>query len=253
MDSFAILGLGYTGLRALRALEVDLPVLGFSANTHTETSKKFDFAKPEAIRRFKSEFEISPFDALIVTFPIHSLATRDLFLEVLPKVARRFWLLGTTSVYRRGGDILETTAKNSGHERYEIEDRFLESGGKILRLCGIYGPKRNPGDWARKGLVKKAKRQLNLVHVEDIIQVLRRILLDSQDGLPSELLLSDNQWHTWFEIFRFLEDNGKIDPRKEEESDREDAFVDSSLIRKFLPGLQTKDFWGELEKLEELT
>ncbi|EQA44915.1 hypothetical protein LEP1GSC050_2196 [Leptospira broomii serovar Hurstbridge str. 5399] len=252
MDSFAILGLGYTGLRAIRALELDLPVIGFSANTRTDTSKKVDFSQPEAIQKFKSEFESSPFEALIVTFPIHSLATRDLLLEVLPKVARRRWLLGTTSIYQRGGDILETTPKNSDHARYEIEERFLESGGKILRLCGIYGPKRNPGDWARKGLVKKNKRQLNLVHVDDITQVLRRILLDRKDTLPSELLLSDNQWHTWFEIFRFLEDNGKIDPRNEEESDREDAFVDSSLIRKFLPGLQTKDFWGELEKLEEL-
>ncbi|TGK10271.1 hypothetical protein EHO60_10560 [Leptospira fletcheri] len=251
MPKHAILGLGYTGLRVLESLQEEFQISSFSRETTVADSEIYDFGNAETVRKFVGEYENSPFDSLIITFPLHSIPTKYVLPKAFSKVSRRKWLLGTTSIYRREGEIRESTPKNPEHERFEIEEKFLESGGKILRLSGIYGPSRNPADWIRKGLVRKSKRQLNLCHISDITEVIKGILSDSQDILPPELVFSDNQWHTWWEIFQFLEEKGRISNYPEVEPDREDAFVDSDLIRKFLPGLQTKDFWRELEKLEE--
>lgn len=251
MSKHAILGLGYTGLRILESLNDEFRITSFSRKTTVSNSKIYDFGDEESVRKFVGEYENSTFDSLIITFPLHSVPTKYLLTEAFSKVSRRKWLLGTTSIYKREGEIRESTPKNPEHERFEIEEKFLESGGKILRLSGIYGPSRNPADWIRKGLVRKSKRQLNLCHISDITEAVRGILSDLEDKLPSELVLSDNQWHTWWEIFQFLEEKGRISNYPEVEPDREDSFVDSGLIRKFLPGLQTKDFWRELEKLEE--
>ncbi|EPG67807.1 hypothetical protein [Leptospira wolffii] len=253
MYKIAVLGLGYVGRRIFRSLKKEHDVLAFSGHTLEQDSRLADFSDPEVVRNFSSEFEGSPFDFLILTFPIHNLPSREELLEVLPKVAKRFWLLGTTSIYvRNGSEITEATPLDPEHERFAIEKRFLSIGGRILRLSGIYGPDRNPADWIRKGKVQKTKRQLNLIHGDDIAEAVRGLLSYPGEDLPGEFVLADNQWHTWLEIFRFLEDHGKIPVLPEAEIDREDGFVDPSLIRKFLPGLQTKDFWRELEKLERL-
>ncbi|TGK04793.1 hypothetical protein EHO59_08010 [Leptospira semungkisensis] len=254
MSKIAVLGLGYTGLRILQALKKENEVLGFSRKTQEEGSILLDLSDPKEIDSFREKFSDHPFDHSLITFPLHKLETRDLIFQTLFSVSKQVWLFGTTSIYiRNGSEITETSPKDKEHDRYTTESLFLEKGGKILYLSGIYGPGRNPGDWIRKGLIQKTKRQLNLIHGEDVAEAIRLLFSYSGKDLPSELLLSDQQWHTWFEVFRLLEEHGKIGTFPDKEMDREDGFVDSSLIRKFLPSLQTKDFWRELEKLEELT
>ncbi|TGK00035.1 hypothetical protein EHQ53_04240 [Leptospira langatensis] len=279
MPKIAVLGLGYTGLRILHALRQEHEVLGFSRKTQEGDSFLLDVSDRQQILQFRERFSGSkevqnfgeefasskeidgsgktisgaPFDFSLITFPIHKLEPKELLLQTLFSVSKQVWLLGTTSIYtRNGSEITESSPKEKDHDRYDTEASFLEMGGRILYLSGIYGPGRNPGDWIRKGLIKKTKRQLNLIHGDDIADAIR--LLFSYEGrdLPSELVLSDQQWHTWFEVFRLLEEQGKISSFPDQAMDREDGFVDSSLIRKFLPSLQTKDFWRELEKLEEL-
>ncbi|EMJ97437.1 MULTISPECIES: hypothetical protein [unclassified Leptospira] len=254
MSKFAIFGLGYTGLRILNTLQKDNTVLGVSRETKVEGSILLDLSDPAALENFRKENEGSGFDASLITFPVQKLANRDQVFDTIFSISKTVWMFGSTSIYQRfSPDITEKTPLDPTHDRYETELRFLERGGRILRLSGIYGPDRNPANWARKGSVKKTKRQLNLIHGDDISEAVRLLLSYSGNDLPSELILTDGQWHTWLEIFRFLEDHGKIQVVPEEKMDREDCFIDSGLIRKFLPGLQTKDFWGELEKLEELT
>lgn len=253
MPKIAVLGLGYAGIRIFRRLENEFEVQAFSRTTQEKGSLLLDFSDEKALEEWRLRFEASPFDFLIVTFPLQDLSTGERLLEILPLVSKRFWLLGTTSVYiRNGSEITEKTPMDPEHARFGIEKKFLAIGGKILRLSGIYGPGRNPADWIRKGKVQKTKRQLNLIHGDDIAETVFALASSLDTEFPSELLLADNQWHTWLEIFRYLEEEGKIPVSQEKEFEREDGFVDPSLIRKFLPGLQTKDFWRELEKLEQL-
>lgn len=200
MSKFAIFGLGYTGLRILNTLQKENSVLGISRETKVEGSFLLDLSDPAALENFRKENEDSRFDASLITFPVQKLANRDQVFDTIFSISKTVWMFGSTSIYQRfSPDITEKTPLDPTHDRYETELRFLERGGRILRLSGIYGPDRNPANWARKGSVKKTKRQLNLIHRDDISEAVRLLLSYSGNDLPSELILTDGQWHTWLE------------------------------------------------------
>ncbi|MDI7198375.1 hypothetical protein QMM61_16975 [Leptospira santarosai] len=251
-----VFGLGYIGIRIAKRLRLqsEIRLRTFSAKTEVEGTELFDFSNPFALEEFGKKFSREHLDLCTVTFPVQKLSDPISFIDLLFSVGKRCILLGTTSIYKRVPDIVESTPLLEDHDRFAIENEWLMRGGKILRLCGIYGPLRNPGDWARKGLVKKCSRQLNLIHGDDVALtislLIRKIQTTGWDTLPNVLNLSDNQWHTWKEIFSFLEEHGKISKTQIEESPKEDCFIDSELIRSLLPDLQTKNFWVELESLE---
>ncbi|ABJ79639.1 hypothetical protein IQB76_12645 [Leptospira borgpetersenii serovar Hardjo-bovis] len=251
-----IFGLGYTGIRIAKRLKLqaEIRLETFSAKTRVEGTEVFDFSNPFALKEFGEKFSREDFDLCVVTFPVQKLFDPISFINLLFSVGKRCILLGTTSIYKRVPDIVESTPLIEDHDRFAIENEWIGRSGKILRLCGIYGPLRNPGDWARKGLVKKCSKQLNLIHGDDVALtislLIRKIRTTGWDTLPNVLNLSDNQWHTWKEIFSFLEEHEKISKTQVEESPKEDSFVDSGLIRSLLPDLQTKNFWMELEGLE---
>ncbi|WP_061223004.1 hypothetical protein [Leptospira weilii] len=251
-----IFGLGYTGIRIAKRLKLqaEIQLKTFSAKTRVEGTEVFDFSNPSALEEFGKKFSRENFDLCVVTFPVQKLSDPISFINLLFSIGKKFILLGTTSIYKRVPDIVESTPLVEEHDRFAVENEWIGRGGKILRLCGIYGPLRNPGDWARKGLVKKCSRQLNLIHGDDVALTIsllvRKIQAAGWDTLPNVLNLSDNQWHTWKEIFSFLEEHEKISKTQIEESPKEDGFIDSELIRSLLPDLQTKNFWVELENLE---
>ncbi|XDD51328.1 hypothetical protein AB3N59_06095 [Leptospira sp. WS92.C1] len=255
----SVFGLGYTGIRIYESLK-SLPnfrLETFSATTKVEGTQAFDFSNQDSLSSFQNQFGKNVFDLGIVTFPIQKLSQRNRFLDILFSASKNLILLGTTSIYRRVPDITETTPLLTDHERFETEEEWLRRGGKLLRLCGIYGPGRNPADWARRGLVKKSSRQLNLIHGNDVAVAVclltEKIRKEGFVAIPNRLNLSDHQWHTWKEIFSFLEEHEKITKSEVVESGLEDCFIDSGTIRALLPDLQTKDFWTELENLEEIS
>ncbi|ALE40321.1 hypothetical protein KQY10_05305 [Leptospira interrogans] len=251
-----IFGLGYTGVRIADLLksQTGIELNTFSANTQIKGTLIFDFSNAVVLKQFSEKFSKNSFDLSLVTFPVQKLSDPTAFLDVLFSVSKNSILLGTTSIYKRIPDIIESTPILKDHDRFVVETDWLRRGGKILRLCGIYGPLRNPADWIRKGLVKKNSRQLNLIHGDDVALTISLLIQKIQtagwDMIPNVLNLSDNQWHTWKEIFSFLEEHNKISETSIEESIKEDCFIDSEKIRILLPDLQTKDFWIELENLE---
>lgn len=251
-----IFGLGYTGIRIASILksQTGIELETFSSNTQIEGTLIFDFSNASMLENFSGKFSKNSFDLSLITFPIQKLSDPFAFLDVLFSVSKNSILFGTTSIYQRLPDIVESTPILKDHDRFVIEEDWLRRGGKILRLCGIYGPLRNPADWIRKGLVKKNSRQLNLIHGDDVAfavsLLIQKIQTAGWDVIPNVLNLSDNQWHTWKEIFSFLEEHNKISETPLEESIKEDCFIDSEKIRILLPDLQTKNFWIELEILE---
>jgi hypothetical protein len=255
----AVFGLGYTGKRIAEKLQAfpEISLRSFSSKTQISGTENFDFSDTNSLTTFSKKISPKEIDLGIVTFPVQKLQDPSLFLDLLFVSVKNPILLGTTSIYRRDPDIVESTPLLEDHDRFSVEEEWLRRGGKILRLCGIYGPGRNPADWARKGLVKKNSRQLNLIHGDDValtvVRLTQLIREKNFEILPNVLNLSDNQWHTWKEIFSFLEEHDRIPKSEIVESDREDSFIDSGLIRNVLPDLQTKDFWAELENLEGIS
>ncbi|EMJ95273.1 hypothetical protein [Leptospira alstonii] len=252
-----IFGLGYTGIRIAKELgsNTGIELKTFSAKTRIEGTEIFDFSNVPSLNEFAEKYPKGSLDLCVVTFPVQKLSDPTSFINLVFSSGKNLILLGTTSIYKRVPDIVESTPLIEDHDRFAVEGEWLRRGGKILRLCGIYGPLRNPADWVRKGLVKKCSRQLNLIHGDDVALavslLIQKIRITSYwNTIPNVLNLSDNQWHTWKEIFSLLEEHEKIPETQIEESPKEDSFIDSEQIRTLLPDLQTKNFWAELENLE---
>ena len=238
----AIFGLGYTGKRLFEFLDnKNHSVCGFSSRTKLKNSVIHDFSN-------SGEFpDLDNQDCSITTFPLHSLDYKK-YTNWMSEITDNFYLFSSTGVFQRTNCLVnEQSPKDSSHKRFESEQYWLSRGGRIIYLSGIFGENRNPADWVRSGKVVKNPRQLNMVHISDIITHTTAILAE---GITvNELILSDGQIHTWTDICVYLESKGIIQASTEQTATRETVFIDSSLARTLIPHMQFADFWKELEKI----
>ena len=133
---------------------------------------------------------------------------RHLLGAVRGTAVRRIIYTSSSAVYGRqdGAWVDETTAPEPADERgrvlFEAERTLLEGAAQrggdppvvatIVRLSGIYGPGRDPAAWAARtaGTTRTdGDAYLNLIHVDDIIEALVRLLTVPYAGV---LNLSDD-------------------------------------------------------------
>ncbi len=62
------------------------------------------------------------------------------------------------------------------------EETFRRTGACLLLAAGIYGPARNPLDWLASGRVAVSDKWLNLIHVEDLVSLLRVVADKGRPG-----------------------------------------------------------------------
>lgn len=255
----AIAGLGYTGKAIYQGLKYlhqeNNSLFLFSRNTKIDDSQLLDFAGE--FQSISSDswnaFFRTKYDKLLLTFSIHDLNQKTI-LKILRNAGQCF-LFSSTGIFKRinlENELIidELTPKDENHKRYLNEKFWLENGGKIIYLSGIYGPERNPIDWIINGKVKKNYRQLNLIHLNDIKNFTINILI-GQNYIPAEMILSDGQIHTWNDIFNVAAEEGWIKKFDLVRSSKENAICNSSLVQNFFPHLQFANFWHELKILNQ--
>lgn len=249
----AIFGLGFIGQRVCRlATAAGWPVDGFSRNGRSGPhGRTLDAGDASSVADVDVAFGRDLYDTAVVTFP-PGVACSE-FWELLHGRAHRRILLGTTGVYARRTDererLTESSPVDPDHERAADERRFAERGGLLLRLCGIYGGRRNPVSWLARGRIGDEDRQVNLAHADDIAEA---VLAIAGHDDPAELYnVSDGQEHTWHDISRRLVDRGWLDspPERRPRNRRKDAFVANDRLLADAPDLSFRDFWGALEEL----
>lgn len=246
----AIFGLGFVGdaLRQ-RAVEAGHAVDGFSRRGGAGGGGVFDAGDPDC-GRVPDGLGLVAYDCAVVTFP--PAQAHPSFWPALQGWARRRVLLGTTGIYRRSEDcsvpiINEETPLVEDHPRLVAEQMFLESGGLVVRLAGLFGGERNPVHWIREGRVGYEKRQANLVHRDDVARaVLALAVLDAPRSVYN---LADGQRHTWREIVDALVKRGVMEPLPSRAQSRADGFVAPERLLADLPGFEFTDFWELLEGL----
>lgn len=205
----AVLGSGYTG----RVLHRTGTLQGWTVHATSrnpltnltdipsEQRLRFDLEQP-------STWMNIPVGAnLIWCFPATPLKQVQAFVRTLAAPPRRIVVLGSTSAYDTSSEsteypppwIDESAPLNQTKPRVQGEEYLREHHGAIvLRVAGIYGPKRNPLDWIRRGRVEMSQKYVNLVHVEDLAAI---CLLAVDNGKPSEAYnVTDGTPRTWNEI-----------------------------------------------------
>ncbi len=249
----AIFGLGEVGRSLAAAASArGWRVAGFDRTQAMGDGALVDAGDADAVERLSKSGESPRFDALVVTFPPQEVTPP--FWRWLEELSDRRILLGSTSIYQRQGRgrsrITEETALEPAHDRLLVEANFLERGGMVVRLSGIYSEIRNPVRWLRQGRVGYEDRQVNLVHRDDIADAVLELAAALQ---PQPLYnLSDGQEHTWVQIVDRLVEEGLLEhPRRPCPLGRADGFVENQRFSRDFPGFRFRDFWEELLRLAE--
>jgi len=221
-------------------------VLGYSRSSYIGRGCVFDAAQEEDCRI--AVRSMLPPDVLLITFPPQE--AHPAFWEMTAKMGDQRFLLGSTNTYhsQTGVSITEESALRTSHERYSMEDMFLRSGGRLVRLANTYGDLRNPVRWIQQGRVGYEDRQANLVHYDDVVGALLRL---TRGAAPASVYnLSDGQEHTWRAIVdALMADRWLLAAPSRSPPTKVDAFVENKRFGSQFPDFSFRDFWQELPGL----
>lgn len=157
---------------------------------------QFDYQEPNTYKNlpynhdFIATFAMDNLDAVIKLS--NYCKTDDIRIKIV---------LGTTSSFIASeGTITESSEKNLNSNRVKCENYLKEQGSNLLNLSGIYGYERSPYNWLNKGLIKNSNKRVNLIHVDDIVQVIEKVLVS--DLYQNELNLSDGISYIWKDLWK---------------------------------------------------
>lgn len=208
-STLVVLGSGYTGRLLYRmATSQGWTVHATSRNPLTnlagipsEQRLRFDLEQPSTWLNIPAQAD------LIWCFPATPLEQVQAFARTLDVQARRMVVLGSTSAYEVSDDsteyppawIDESAPIDLSKSRVQGEEYLREHHGAIvLRVAGIYGPRRNPLDWIRQGRITPSRKYVNLIHAEDLAAI---CLAAIEKGKPGEAYnVSDGHPYIWSEI-----------------------------------------------------
>lgn len=251
MTNVAWFGLGYTGKCWLELpKKEEISTRAYSRHTLLSGSELFNAENPEAVRQLDQNLNHLSFDACVVSFPPGS-AHPD-FWKVLARHIPNRLLFGTTGIYSgTEGIVTEASQADKNHSRYQTETDFMDAGGTVVRLSGIYGPGRHPLNWVNRVQEWYPEKQLNLIQVGDIIRFTELWVRDPERG--NLYNLSDGQQHTWGEIAAVGERKGlKMRPfLPENGADRGmGKFISPEKVLKRYPEMTFSNFFEWIENQE---
>ncbi|WP_372370542.1 hypothetical protein [Candidatus Uabimicrobium sp. HlEnr_7] len=238
----AIFGLGYVGKRLVTALKSHFKVTSYSTKTQIDNSFIFDATKKSEVQKISA----SKYDLTITTFPINNACIE--YIDFLFATCSKNILLGSTGIYKRsslGEIVTEKTPLLTEHKRYQSEINFIKRGGVILRLAGIYGKKRVPLNWLKSPRVGYCDKQLNLIHVNDIVEALQ--LMITQYPVDHVYNLSDGEKHTWKTIIDFAYHKKILDHKIDSVEINENSFVANDKFAQEYPQLKFNNLFEFLQ------
>ncbi|MEL7005293.1 MAG: NAD(P)H-binding protein, partial [Bacteroidota bacterium] len=193
MKNVSILGCGWLGL----ALGSSMADRGFNVKGSVTNPEKIELLKASKISpclfNWSSQDIPSEFldcDIMIMTIPPSTPNYKINFINFInllenKRISKVFYT-STSSVYPdNNGEVTEEDAEkivspHSGIALLEIEDMLRNNDffhSTIVRFSGLYGPGRLPGKFlAGKKNLSGANKPVNLIHREDCIEVIIRLI-----------------------------------------------------------------------------
>lgn len=218
-----LLGCGFTGKYLIDRFSGE-PVEILCTNRNKPGSIRFDLNDESTWKNIPDNAEI------IWLFPAESIEK----VKEFSKNRTIRIVLGTTSSYKeKSGVIDENSELDFTLPRVEGEEFLRSKGAVVLRCSGIYRYDRNPFSWLKKGLIKNGNKTVNLIHVDDLAEIIFQ-LIDSE--FKGEVFaVSDGEKYWWKEIVasgkkRNFLDSDFVLPEKEVE----EKFVGNGKLKKFL-------------------
>lgn len=181
--------------------------------------------------------------AVVWTFPAAPLErVREFHAGRLDR-AENLIVLGSTSAYLAPETaatpvhtVTEETPPDTTQPRVQGEEWLRRRGATVLRLAGIFGPGRDPADWLRRGLIRDGAGLVNLIHLDDIVEVVASLL---ERPRPGECLnLANGEPLAWRELAARFQRDGRLPADftlPESRPDTRGKRVDNRRLRRLLP------------------
>ena len=201
IKSISIVGIGWLGL----PLAQELISNGYFVKGSTTSAEKLPNLEKEGIKAYCLSFpthdksaasQLLDSDLLIINIPPSATGKREDYPKVIAnllsfsKPNQKIIFISSTSIYPDlNRTVTEEDAENESFGKDEIGNAELEvlqnhrSSTTILRCSGLMGKNRIPGKYfaGKKGL-KNGHILLNLIHVEDVIKVIKEIIKQEAFG-----------------------------------------------------------------------
>ena len=183
-----VLGAGWLGSALIdKAIEANWQVQGTSRNPSSSDAIIRQFTLQEGELIHSVDLEGAYWVCAIPPRARHAdsnyLETLSAALKLSDELAcKGFLLCSSTGVYseqdgtypERGELDCQTTRKKILHE---AEQRVFDAKGKVLRLAGLVGPNRAPGQFvAGKTLKSSSAAVVNMVHQADVIAAIETVI-----------------------------------------------------------------------------
>lgn len=209
MQKIIILGCGFVGKYLVNYLKNDYDIYTTSRNPELKLSKLpnpilFD------LNNHQTYNNIAKNSIIIWNFPAEPIEkVKDFYNFCLENNISIKVIYGSTSAYiNKEGFVDENCNTDDNIKRVQGENFLLEKGSNILQLSGIYGESRHPFNWLNKGLIKNSNKTVNLIHVEDICNITKKIL---DLNLKSERInISDGVNYLWKDLWEIGLRNGIV-------------------------------------------
>ncbi len=201
MKKISILGCGWLGLPIGKALAV----AGYKVKGSTTQATKLEQLDKLGIVPYLINFrddktDVGDFfdsDILIITIPPSNADKPNEYFTQLEEIRRlskegtikHTIFISSTSVYPNlQREVVEEDASydartRSGISLLRAEDLFRNVQNTIIRFAGLIGPNRHPGKWyAGKKQLSGGDTPVNMIHLEDCIGVIQRIIENDHWG-----------------------------------------------------------------------
>ncbi len=184
------------------------------ADIPSEQRLRFDLEQPSTWLNIPAQAN------LIWCFPATPFEQVQAFARTLDAPPRRMVVLGSTSAYEVSDHfteyppawIDESAPIDLSKSRVHGEEYLREHHGAIvLRVAGIYGPRRNPLDWIRQGRITPSRKYVNLIHAEDLAAICLAAIEKGKPGAAYNV--SDGHPYIWSEICATVQQRWGVTPR----------------------------------------
>lgn len=177
------MGSGWLGL----PLAEKLLQASFSVNVSTTSEEKLNQLKSKGLNAYKIDIDNlqdSAFfqcEILIINITSKNISGFEKLLSLIKQNSiQKIIFTSSTSVYPMINDWVNESTPTQNTPLAEIENLFFSLAAKqttILRLAGLYGYNRQPGRFFKnKKIIPNPKGFINLVHRDDVIAVIEKII-----------------------------------------------------------------------------
>lgn len=140
------------------------------------------------------------FDSAIITFKMENLSQSEKLANLLKD--RKVIILSSARNLKNSSpaQIIDENTPLADNQRVKCESYF-EKHAVILYLGLIWGDNRHPKKWLEEGRIKNGKKIINMIHVEDICHIVKRLL--NSDIKSGKYLISDGHPLEWNELAEY--------------------------------------------------